>query len=49
MFTNPEVRNHRENICNSCPSKNGVRCSECGCFLMFLRKIQTAECPKNKW
>lgn len=49
IFTNKETRSHREEICTSCPSKNGIKCSECGCFLMFLRKVQSATCPLNKW
>lgn len=49
MFTDPQTRDNRERTCNSCPSKNGVRCSECGCFLIFLRKVTYAECPLKKW
>jgi hypothetical protein len=49
MFTTQETRKHRQDICETCPSKNGVRCSECGCFLIFLRKASFAKCPLNKW
>jgi hypothetical protein len=49
MFTNTEVRNFRQSICDACPSKKEVRCSECGCFLIFLRKVTRAKCPLNKW
>lgn len=49
MFTDTVTRNHRQSICDSCESKKGVRCAECGCFLMFLRKIDRAECPLKKW
>jgi hypothetical protein len=49
IFTDKETRNQREEVCASCPSKNGVKCGECGCFLMFLRKVQSATCPLSKW
>jgi hypothetical protein len=49
IFTNKEERDKREATCTSCSSKNGIQCGECGCFLMFLRKIQSASCPLNKW
>jgi len=49
MFTNNEIRKNREDICNSCSSKNGTRCGECNCFLILLRKINSANCPLNKW
>lgn len=49
MFTDTATRNHRQSICDSCKSKSGVRCSECGCFLIFLRKVSYAECPQKKW
>lgn len=49
MFTDEETRQHRQDTCNACDKKTGVRCSECGCFLIFLRKATRATCPLNKW
>lgn len=49
VFNDQETRDKRESICNECPSKDGVRCGECGCFLIFLRKINWTHCPLNKW
>ena len=49
LFTNQEERAKRQEICNTCTSKKGVFCGECGCFLIFLRKIETASCPLKKW
>jgi hypothetical protein len=49
IFTNEETRNKRESTCNKCESKKEKRCGECNCFLIFLRKIETAKCPLNKW
>jgi hypothetical protein len=49
IFTDKETRNKRESICNECASKKDVRCEECGCFLIALRKIETAKCPLKKW
>ena len=49
MFTDQETRQKRESICNSCENKQGVKCGVCGCFLMFLRKVNWANCPQKKW
>ena len=49
LFTDKETREKREQICNSCESKKNKGCLECGCYLLFLKKIQTATCPRNKW
>ena len=49
MFTNNDVRELRQKTCDSCEKKTGVRCSECGCFLMLLRKVESASCPLEKW
>lgn len=49
IFTDPATRQHRQQVCNSCEHQQGVKCNQCGCFLMFLRKIHTATCPLSKW
>ena len=36
-------------ICKECPSKNGGRCGECGCFLSMIIKIKKYHCPLSKW
>ena len=49
MLTDTATRAQRESTCNACEKKQGVRCSECGCFLMLLRKVVVATCPLGKW
>jgi hypothetical protein len=49
MFTDKNTRENREKICNNCENKIGVKCNVCGCFVIFLKKIELSQCPKNKW
>jgi len=39
----------RLEICEKCPSKTGVRCRDCGCYLSLKTGIKAAECPLKKW
>lgn len=43
------VREHRLKICNECPSLNGGRCTECGCFVRLKTWCSEETCPKGYW
>ena len=47
----PETRNKRLEICHSCDKFNptGMRCNECGCFLLIKTNWATEKCPLDKW
>jgi len=36
-------------ICNTCESKQGSRCGECGCLLEAKGRSPQSECPLKKW
>lgn len=42
-------RDRRKSICDTCEKRNGVRCGECGCFIVALTKINPMKCPINKF
>lgn len=44
-----ELYRVRLSICDSCPSRNGDRCTECGCNLTFKARGRAFQCPMGKW
>lgn len=36
-------------VCNTCDSRRGDRCMECGCGLSLKARGRAFECPLNKW
>lgn len=48
-FVEPEEYQKRLDVCALCPSRNGSRCSVCGCFLEAKAKPKTESCPLSKW
>jgi hypothetical protein len=49
VFTDKETREIRKTTCESCEHKRDKRCSQCGCFIILLTKINYGKCPLNKW
>ena len=47
VWATKQERQERKLICDACDKKNGVRCGECGCFLIALQKLY--RCPINKF
>ncbi len=39
----------RLDICKTCPSFNGSRCRECGCFMKTKTNLRSSTCPLDKW
>lgn len=39
----------RLKICYACPSRVGVQCGVCFCFLHAKAESEEEECPLNKW
>ncbi|MAO20340.1 MAG: hypothetical protein CMJ25_06260 [Phycisphaerae bacterium] len=39
----------RLSICKKCTHYTSGRCSICGCILKYKTKMETEECPINKW
>jgi hypothetical protein len=51
IVVSDDIREHRMNICNSCPHRiESVNlCSKCGCFIPAKTKLVRASCPIEKW
>lgn len=49
IITEHDLMERRLKICNVCPSKSGVRCHECGCFISLKVGVKVATCPIGKW
>ena len=47
----PEVAQHRIEICNSCEFLLEItrNCKKCGCFVDVKTKISHTSCPVKKW
>jgi hypothetical protein len=39
----------RLKICNQCDLKCGARCAMCGCYIFLKAKLESEECPIEKW
>lgn len=50
-FVEPEVKENRLNICNSCEHlfKPTSSCKKCGCFMIAKTSLKHARCPIGKW
>lgn len=46
----PEVREHRKSICESCDKLTIIKtCTECGCIMPLKTWLKSGVCPLNKW
>ena len=39
----------RGQICDSCPKKSFIVCSECGCVIWAKIRLEKEKCPLGKW
>lgn len=39
----------RKEICEGCSIRRGIKCGDCGCFIVAKIKCPICECPKGKW
>lgn len=44
-----EDEKKRTAICNDCNRRKGIKCGQCGCYLMAKVKCSICECPIGKW
>jgi hypothetical protein len=46
-----EIANERLAICKQCPTYYPPfgTCLKCGCFMIVKVKLQSADCPENRW
>jgi hypothetical protein len=44
-----EEGRRRLDICATCPSRMGSKCSLCGCFLPAKVLSSDSDCPAGKW
>jgi hypothetical protein len=49
ILTDKQVKQERRNICNVCPSRKGILCSECGCIIRAKTCVAFEKCPIDKW
>lgn len=49
IFVSQEDAAARKAICDVCPSKSGILCGECGCIITAKIRVNTSNCPLNKW
>lgn len=45
----PECFEERLKVCATCPRRNGVHCSACGCPIQDKATWRTSECEAGKW
>tara|TARA_R110000744_G_scaffold105850_2_gene202017 strand:- start:818 stop:1144 length:327 start_codon:yes stop_codon:yes gene_type:complete len=50
-FVPDEVKKARMETCRACPSwsKQGNKCTECGCQMKVKTTLTSSECPLHKW
>ena len=44
-----EVKDERRALCNSCESRMGIICKECGCVIRAKTAMSGEKCPLGKW
>ena len=44
-----EAKSERRAICNSCESRMGIMCKECGCLIRAKTAMSGQKCPLDKW
>lgn len=49
VFTSNEVKNERQELCNTCTHKRMGRCTICGCVIELKIRYAQSECPIKKW
>jgi hypothetical protein len=51
LFVANAVAEERYNICQSCDNFNKLTtlCKECSCIMLLKTKLQSVNCPINKW
>lgn len=49
MFVSRQDAMVRKAICNMCPAKLGLLCSECNCLIAAKVRVNYTKCPKDLW
>ena len=49
IFVSKEDALARRAICETCPAKSGILCSDCGCIIAAKVRVNTSKCPQGKW
>jgi len=49
MFASREDALARKAVCDICPSKTLLLCSECNCLVTAKVRLNAASCPLDKW
>lgn len=49
IFVSKEDALARKAICETCPAKSGLICSDCGCIIAAKVRVNTSKCPQGKW
>lgn len=44
-----EQYQERLTICNTCPFREGKKCTKCGCAIHLKAKGKAFNCPEGKW
>ena len=48
-FVDWEIYKARTARCHGCPSRKGITCEECGCFIHLAAAFVAKDCPKKLW
>lgn len=49
IVAHKKIRQARRAICETCPTRKGVRCGACGCFLLLLGAYKDSKCSEGRW
>lgn len=49
MFASKQDAMARKAVCETCPSKSLLICTECNCLVAAKIRLNYASCPLNKW
>ncbi len=47
--TTREEYRDRLTVCDGCDSRDGWRCSECGCVIAIKARVKIEKCDLSKW
>ncbi|MFC6316077.1 DUF6171 family protein [Lapidilactobacillus achengensis] len=48
-LVDPEIRDQRLVICQSCPFFQNGTCLKCGCYTQFRASLKNKTCPEGRW
>ena len=49
VFLNDEDKKKRTDICDRCPFKKDIECTDCGCYISPKARMLHSECGQGKW